>query len=175
MSQDRLQKLDLLRDRINRIEVLSSERELNHEVEALHNRVQMIHQQLPELQSLTSNMPIFPDLTGTEETKQATEHAINLILNDYTEIKHTLEEVIELNAFQLNSLNLEPIDLTELIKNRVILIRLSEGFFLSCVKCLVLLEKFVQFSQEQNQFLIDVNDQLRKVSNQINNLPVDEY
>lgn len=158
--------MEPLTERINRLELLTGEKDVLKEIQLLNGKLKQVYTRLPELHRL-SGLGI-PRISP--ESIEEHPHNINLIVSNYNEYKEVLRGLLEINSFDLNSINLVDIDLASVVTNRTRLLRLSEQYMESCVNSLLVVEKFIKFFTDQNDFLVDVNDQLTSISREVNRL-----
>lgn len=163
--------MELLSDRINTLQLLSTDKDINHEIDVLNTKIRIIYNELPELEVLTDLD--FPRVTP--ESLQDTHGKINLLLSNYTQFKQVVEDLVQVNSNILNFIRPGDLDLSPILAKRVKLVRLTEQYLQGCIKSLIVIQKFITASTQQNEFFMEINEKLMTISKCIDDIGAGQY
>lgn len=148
--------------RINRIETLISD-ETVEKLKQLNKTIKTVFNQLPNLSTLQT-------LEFPNDAK------INLVLSNYNHYKEVIDDIIKINDIDVNKLSVGKIDRAKFVSKRIELTRLSQIYMENVVNSLIVVEKYVKIVQNQNDFLIRINDEMMDIDRKTRQLEMhDEY
>lgn len=148
--------------RINRIEALISD-ETVEKLRQLNKSIKTVFNQLPNLSTLQT-------LEFPNDAK------INLVLSNYNHYREVIDDIIKINDIDVNKLSVGKIDRAKLVNRRFELIRLSQIYMENVVNSLIVTEKYVKIVQNQNDFLLRINDEMKDIERKTRQLEMrDEY
>lgn len=144
--------MDTLKNRLDAIDQLVPD-DIIEQLNRINHQINGIFRTLPELNRLQKLVTQIPSIETNEYNPE-------LILANYHKYKKLIQNVIEIQSIDINKLDLKQIDITSIMKNKMTLTKLTQRYLENLFKSLILLERYIQLMNEQNEFFLKTNQDL---------------
>lgn len=153
-----MEQINSLNNRIIKLENSIGNVNILNELRSINQQISEAFHKLPNLEKLAS-MSI-----SKYETDEIN---INIILMNYQRYKNLGQKLIALNDYDLNMMNLKPVDIANVIDRKLQILKLVNSFLYNLITSMILVETFVCFVNDQNEFLVDTKGRISKLTAQV--------
>lgn len=159
--------MNTLINRVNHVDQLVPDDALK-QINQINQKINTIFKSFPELKKLHK-------LTCQIPTNETHEFNPELLLTNYQQYKTLIHNVIEIQSFDINKMNLQEIEISNIIQNKLALTKLTHRYLMNLFKSLILLERYIHFMNELNEFFSQTNQELLHLMLIINEYETTHY